>query len=1629
MSEGLPAGLVHIRNYFILYQIMLQRPPVMGKIVSAEAADGWYYSLFSQYTQYRVREFEMKTDLTLQESLPRPTASFILKSVFLIAMICISAGYAQTTIKFTDITDAMNVRGYLKNGIAAYGHGAAMADITGDSLPEILVTNAVRHADDEPGGGLLDFLYISHKDGAYTEEATLRGSDDRYGWTGSHGIIFFDYNNDGLYDIFNATTDDANRLYRNRGDATFEDVSAAAGIPAMEYGTRGVIAVDINRDGWLDLYGVNWGPMETFRGVIQATPPQPNELYINNGDGTFTAEPRNGPRGLTFDNPEKMGTQGVSTVDIDNDGDMDIYVCHRNIIYDPATNSTRYEPNNRIYNQIFVNDGRGYFKDETVARGLAESSNDCNGVTFADYDNDGDLDAFVVPKDEDDSIGGKHTRIYKNDGKGFFTKIPKSESNLIGWGFTAVLFDVDNDADLDYWIGRTQDPNLRGNALYINDGTGKYTELPTAGLNFRSGDPRGAASGDIDNDGDLDLFFVDANKQLSTFYHNYLMRNDSENSNRWLKVGGRGPRGDMGAFGTKIWLFNQGHMDEMNQLVGYRQIQNGYGYLAQDDPVQHFGLGSRDAVDLKIMLLDSTVLKLPNVSARQRLNFTKPANLTLLDGDGQFAQPGSALAAPLRVVVRDAWGQPALGVPVTWRIVSGGGALSTTGPVYTDQAGVAAVSFVTAPAAGPVQIQAASSLLPGALVTFTATAGQPAGVPHRLDAIAGSGQTGRVAEPLAAPLSLQVVDYAGAAAASAEVLFEVIDGGGAVNGAGSAVVAVNPGGVAAANWRLGTLAGTPQRVRATVIGHPTLTTEYTATAVAGPAALLQGPALTTYSGTAGQILPMLTFKVLDTWQNPVANTRLTFTVTAGGGQINGQVETAAFTDARGQISVSWRLGPASGENNNRLTVTGAGLSGSPLLLTASAAPGHAFRLLRSGGDGQSALPGTQLPQPLAVIIQDSLGNPVAGHPVRFAVTAGDGRIDGAATAETVSDAQGRAGIRLTLGASEGTVIVECQALWQSRGLLNSPLSFTATAVNRRIDPARSTLALDKTTATANGRDRITLRYVARDAQGAVVPGMAVHFTVSGDNNMLEQSVEVTDGSGLVTATLRSTRSQRKVVHALSGSQMAAAESLIVRFLSGPAATMQRLSGDLQSGTVASPLPLPLAVVLADSFANPAGGAAVIVSAQGPDGVTSALPALQSDSTGTAAMNWTLGSQAGAWRVRFAHAALPVMEFQLQALAGAPALLLKSGGDQQQARAGNLLPAPLTIVLQDRYGNPVGGKSLLLSMSDPAGQTDPAGSLLCDESGMATLHWRLGVQPEQHLTVRLADDPAVAAVFDARIIANQLPVLVCPEEWEAPSGSTVRFAVSATDGDGDPVTLTAGPLPAGAWFAPDSGLFVWPTDSSQTGDYSCTFFAGDSAGGLVSRTTTIHLLSANRPPTFTAVTPADTLLSVVPGSVVNFLVEMDDPDADYLTIKWLLNGMAAGSGSAFRLFTNRATDLVVQVSDGRYTIEHRWRIEILSSVAVDPQPADFGLQQNYPNPANPGTTISFSLPQPAHIRLALLNSSGQQLRVLSEGMSAAGVQRLFWDGRDERGQPLPSGLYFYELQANGQRLTRKLLLLR
>ena len=687
-------------------------------------------------------------------------------------------------IRFTNATKSYKVPGNMENGASCYGHGVAMADVNEDGRPDIYITNAVRYADDvDDNSGLADTFYGSVP-GGYQESDGSRSISDQYGWTGSHGIVFFDYDNDGDYDLYNATTDDRNRLYGNRGPSYskgagyYEDVTDAAGLPLIRifmadfdsvhsyaYGTRGVAAFDANNDGWMDLYAANWGPAEKryapaggIEGSPIVTPVQPNEFYLNLGNGRYQ---RVMDSGATPDNPSWMGTQGVVVVDANEDGNMDIFVAHRNYVaIDPDTKERVGGPTGRsVYNQLFFGDGTGRFTENARGAGLnTNPRNDCNGATFADYDNDGDYDAFVVPKDRNSS---EFVRVYRNDGRGNFSDITGT-FNFSQTGFSMLFLDADNDGDLDIAAPRTRDYTK----FYRNNGNGTFSPDESTGLRLKSFDPRGSAIGDVDGDGDLDIYYADANKDRMIVggsypdtIGNHLFINNTVTSNRWLEVTGRGPKGDMGGFGSKIWVYDRGHMDDPAHLVGYRQVLNAYGYLCQDDPVQHFGLAQRDSVDVKVRLLDKTELRLFGVPAKKRLFFSRPAQIAGSSGDGQTVDQGMPLPQPLRVRVRNEWGDPVFGAAVTFTALAAGGSFPEGSMVHTDAQGYAQVHYQ--PAAEPQNQTIRASIAGGAAATnFTCTVKPLVLVkkPARLEITGGEGQHAIVGTLLPQPLTVLVRD-------------------------------------------------------------------------------------------------------------------------------------------------------------------------------------------------------------------------------------------------------------------------------------------------------------------------------------------------------------------------------------------------------------------------------------------------------------------------------------------------------------------------------------------------------------------------------------------------------------------------------------------------------------------------------------------------------------------------------------------------------------------------------------------------------------------------------------------------------------------------------------------------------
>lgn len=424
----------------------------------------------------------------------------------------VAPAFAQ---EFVDVSQAAGVA---DDGL---GKGVAFADVNNDGFVDLYVSNK--------GGS--NKLYINHGDGRFLDATASAGAGvDAPGFT--MGSVFGDYDGDGHVDLYLATGGqyeiEANRLFKGNGDGTFTDVTAAAGVGLKEF-TYSASFADYDNDGDLDLYCANYG--------VGAK----NVLYANNGDGTF----------IDVTDAAGVGDKSWSWMgvwsDIDNDGDVDLYVVNGRY---PAG-----EPN-----KLFVNNGNGTFVEGASVAGV----NDAHwglGASFADIDNDGDQDLFVS-----NYIGGNN--LYMNDGAGSFTKAShKIATSGEGWGKGPTFGDVDNDGDLDLYEG---DCKL-ANQLYLNDGRGNFVNVADDQPQLQCATVRtkGTAFADIDNDGDLDLYVINWGAE------NKLYKN-TQNDGNFVKISGLG-------FGTKVALYDG------EKLIATREVKSATGFCAQEPAVAHFG--------------------------------------------------------------------------------------------------------------------------------------------------------------------------------------------------------------------------------------------------------------------------------------------------------------------------------------------------------------------------------------------------------------------------------------------------------------------------------------------------------------------------------------------------------------------------------------------------------------------------------------------------------------------------------------------------------------------------------------------------------------------------------------------------------------------------------------------------------------------------------------------------------------------------------------------------------------------------------------------------------------------------------------------------------------------------------
>ena len=521
-------------------------------------------------------------------------------------------GTQPLDVHFTDVTDSAGIRFNHNSSpekkyiVESMSGGVALFDYDNDGYLDIYFVNSLTIDILKSKGKTRSALYHNNGNGTFTDVTDKAGVGD-IGW--GMGVAIGDYNNDGFDDIY-VTCLGPNHLLKNNGNGTFTDVTEKSKTGDPRWST-GAAFVDYDNDGKLDLFVANYvdfdvnnlpefgkGRLCQFKGIPVQCGPRGlkgagDTLYHNNGDGTFTDVSKK----AGVSDPDGYYGLGVICSDFDGDGRVDIFV---------ANDSTP--------NFLYHNNGDGTFKEIGFISGTALSADGSEqgsmGVALGDYDHDGRLDLFVTNFDDD------YNTLYHNDGNGSFTdvsyaaKVAAVSLPYVGWG--TWFFDYDNDGWPDLMVinGHVypQLPTYRQrNFVHHNNRDGTFTEVAgQLGAPFaekHSG--RGAAFGDLDNDGDVDVVINNLDGAPE------VLRNDGGNANNSVLIKTIGVKSNRDGIGARIKVVS-------GNLTQIGEVYSGGSYISQNDMRVPFGLEQRTKVDLiEVQWPSGTVDKISNVAVNR----------------------------------------------------------------------------------------------------------------------------------------------------------------------------------------------------------------------------------------------------------------------------------------------------------------------------------------------------------------------------------------------------------------------------------------------------------------------------------------------------------------------------------------------------------------------------------------------------------------------------------------------------------------------------------------------------------------------------------------------------------------------------------------------------------------------------------------------------------------------------------------------------------------------------------------------------------------------------------------------------------------------------------------------------
>ena len=515
------------------------------------------------------------------------------------AAISLSGEAESSKVRFADVgrkagLDAVTVFGGKETNkylLETTGCGVAFLDYNNDGFLDIFQVNGSVLEGFSKGREPTNHLYMNRRDGTFsdvTQEANLVHG----GW--GQGVCVGDYDNDGYVDLF-VSYWGQNQLYRNRGDGTFENVTRKANLlSSRERWGTGCAFLDFDRDGYLDLFVANYLDFDIelapdsksglchYKGIKVACGPAglpagKNILYRNRGNGSFEDVSEKS----RIVNASGTYGLGVSTLDFDNDGWIDIYVAN-------DSNPSALYRNNRdgTFTDIGVRAGCSYSQDGKTQAGM--------GVAIGDYDRNGFMDIFKT------NFAGDTSTLYSNMGTGLCEDITFStgigvNTRWLGWG--AGFLDLDNDGWLDLFLAnghvypevsqlqaetgykqrKVVYRNLKGRRFEdISEQLGPPITIPKAS--------RGCAFGDFNNDGSTDIVINNVHDTSDLF------RLESPHQNHWITIRLIGTQSNRSAIGARVRCVVRGSIQT-------EEVRGGGSYLSQNDLRVHFGLGEASSVD------------------------------------------------------------------------------------------------------------------------------------------------------------------------------------------------------------------------------------------------------------------------------------------------------------------------------------------------------------------------------------------------------------------------------------------------------------------------------------------------------------------------------------------------------------------------------------------------------------------------------------------------------------------------------------------------------------------------------------------------------------------------------------------------------------------------------------------------------------------------------------------------------------------------------------------------------------------------------------------------------------------------------------------------------------------------